>query len=116
MSPIEDVARLKELEGDATPEKWIEERGQVITLDEIDIDGEGDRQIEIPYDMDDAVFISQIRNAAPWLLAVAGQFQAGDAAMLRAVLQSIEKNDYDAYWVDCLRRMLAAARIMEGQG
>lgn len=57
--------------------------------------------------------ITDLNNIASDLIAVAGKFQPGDSDMLRRIAKSIEKYDYDSYWLDCLRRMAEAASIME---
>ena len=52
------------------------------------------------------------------LLAVAGQFQAGDVKRLELLILNEKQRWTDERWqaaIDCLRRMLAAARIMEGE-
>ena len=63
------------------------------------------------------------------MLAVAGQFQAGDAVILELFVKFMEhyipdghlndegpgKDIINAQATDCLRRMLAAARILEGE-
>lgn len=49
-----------------------------------------------------------------WLLAVAGQFQAGDAAAIEWILHNYPRTVGDER-CDVLRRMLAAARILEGE-
>jgi hypothetical protein len=51
-----------------------------------------------------------------WLLAVAGQFRAGDADILQRMLTIFEQSAWDTkcrMQSDCLRRMLAAAKTME---
>jgi hypothetical protein len=57
-------------------------------------------------------------TATPWLLAVVGQFQEGDADRLDLLIINEQQRWTDERWqaaIDCLRRMLAAARIMEGE-
>ena len=125
-----DVARLRKLEAKATSENWIASADWILTEDPIDIDGEGDRPIEIPHDEDDAAFIAANRNAAPWLLDVAGQFQEGDAAILELFVHFMEhyrpdghlsdkgpgKDITNAQAMDCLCRMHAAARMSRHRG
>ena len=55
-----------------------------------------------------------IRNAAPWLLEVAGCFQKGDATLLRKLHYLLDTyhpdNDED---MELIERLLEAAKIME---
>lgn len=66
---------------------------------------------------------SDLLNAAPGLLAVAEQFHPGDSDSLESALIMVEAipEEDKTMWpnrykhaTDCLRRMLAAAKIMEG--
>lgn len=89
MSHIEDVARLKELGAKEIPATYS------TTYSEYE-------------------YACGVLNAAPYLLAVAGKFQAGDAKRIEWILHNYpvtlgEEN------CDMLRRMLTAARIMEGE-
>jgi hypothetical protein len=121
MNHIAEVARLKE---------------QLARLDVI-----LDRQCEpnnFNYAFGERMDIEHnLRNAAHWLLAVAGQFQAGDASLLGELieyidflipsgLEAVEEGDEEFEVIpddqkllirakDCLHRMLAAAKIMEGE-
>ncbi len=76
-------------------------------------------------DCDHTIFayLEALQDAAPFLLAVAGQFQAGDAHTLDVIATFFEipragmtTESYAKWleWAACLRRMLAAARVMEG--
>ena len=68
-----------------------------------------------PEQESDANLIANLRNAAPWLLEVAGCFQKGDAdeiAYARDVLASDSRYTGDPrVWT----RLLRAAKIMEGR-
>lgn len=100
MTRIEDVARLKELVGRRNA--IIEREGDPRTPNYAILE-----RMEIERDM---------RGATPWLLAVAGQFRAGDSEILRYIMASLPGMDCRKFLqvMDCLSRMLAAARIMEG--
>jgi hypothetical protein len=142
MSHVEDVARLKELEAKATPGpwSWYAEDHSMCWLGQTGNDQENfvlgstackscaerhERCMQ-PQEKDSRL-ISDLRNAAPWMLAVAGQFQAGDATILGLFVAFMEhykpdghlndvgpgKNITNAQATDCLRRMLAAAKVME---
>src|SRR5574343_125389 len=75
MNHIAEVARLKMLETKAEPGPYRLEDSDILVGDRnwIGPAVAGDEDYQILVDM---------RNAAPWLLDVAGQFQAGDSAMI----------------------------------
>lgn len=101
MSRIAEVARLKERE----------QKLRVISdMGEYDTAGLEKR------------FQHQLRNAAPWLLAVAGQFRAGDIKILDDLIDHLDANrsvgespEYEMAEICCLRRMLEAAKEMGGE-
>lgn len=65
-------------------------------------------------------YLEALQDAAPFLLAVAGQFQATDAMLLEWMLETEDEFE-QSMWTeelqeqigDMLRRMLAAAKVME---
>ena len=114
MSRFTELARLKELEAKASGDQWDSIGESISTSDMVDIDGEGDRYIEIPYDEHDAEFIAAFRNAAPWLLHVAEAFQPGDSERLRWILNNyaIHMGNEKADML-MLERLQAAAEELE---
>jgi hypothetical protein len=57
-----------------------------------------------------------IKNAAPWLIAVARCFEEGDVRCIKAIiglLQAVTGAETYSDEMDCLRRLLEAAKIME---
>ena len=111
MNRFEELYRLKELEAKASGDQWDSIGESISTSDMVDIDGEGDRYIEIPYDEHDAEFIAAFRNAAPWLLAIAEAFQPGDSESLRWVLE--ETVDTGSPLREMIARLQAAAEELE---
>lgn len=115
----EMVKALKELEAKASGDQWDSIGESISTSDMVDIDGEGDRYIEIPYDEHDAEFIAAFRNAAPWLLRIAEAFQPGDAEKLKYVPCFRLDGDCDKCSdkmrgaCECVRRLQAVAEEME---
>ena len=90
-----DITRLRELEKKATPRDWQSLYDDIFTVDEIDVDGEGDRYIQIPYDERDADFIAETRNALPGLL--------DEIETLRAIVKELaESNPYEDEWNTCI--------------
>jgi hypothetical protein len=83
LTPDEIAAGL-ELAEKATPGPWeTDDRLGLITVNEIDIDGEGDRQIILPYDEHDSAFIAASRELLPRALSQL-QRQAERIAALEA--------------------------------
>ena len=115
MSRFEELDRLKELEANASGDQWDSIGESISTSDMVDIDGEGDRYIEIPYDEHDAEFIAAFRNAAPWLLRIAEAFQPGtrDVLSTAIILLVASGASEDSIMIDCLRRLQAACEEME---
>lgn len=120
---IAKVSELRKLEAKATGDQWDSIGESISTSEMADVDGEGDRFIDIPYDENDAEFIAALRNAAPGLLAALGKVQAGDAHTLDIIATFFElpkKGMSDASyrkdleWAECLRRYADLARMMEG--
>jgi len=108
MSRIAEVARLKELVGRRNA--IIEREGDPRTPNYAILE-----RMEIERDM---------MGAAPWLLAVAGQFQAEDAEIIDRLIREFGcPGEEDGQGMctkcikdlDCLRRMLAAAKAMEAE-
>jgi hypothetical protein len=119
MNRFEELYRLKELEAKASGDQWDSIGESISTSDMVDIDGEGDRYIEIPYNERDAEFIAAFRNASPWLLKIAEAFQPGDSSLLAWMLsdQEFDEADYSGELheqiTNLLRRLQAAAEEME---
>jgi hypothetical protein len=115
MNRIAEVSRLKELEAKATNAPWT-------------LMGKKDFQIiaENPdfyinfedSDKDDPQLITDLRNAAPWLLAVAGKFQPRDNAIAFLTMEFLRGCGVDeaSPMMDYIRRMAEAASIMEADG
>ena len=113
MNRFEELARLKELEETASGDQWDSIGESISTSEMVDIDGEGDRYIDIPYDEHDAEFIAAFRNAAPWLLRVAEAFQPGDADEIDYAIDVVAQYDFDESTIATLRRLQAAAEELE---
>ena len=117
MSRFEELARLKELEANATPARW-ELTKHSDDLMEISRE-DGTRGFQILFedsDIDDPQFITDLRNAAPWLLQIAEAFQPGDAQRLALLILNEQRRWTDERWqaaIDCLRRLQAACEEME---
>lgn len=90
MSRIAEVARLKELEAKIAQEGY----------------GAPD-----PIWCD---YSDELRDAAPWLLAVAGQFQAGHVAALTEIADILEQAGFVAKTA-YVRPLIEAARVMGGE-
>jgi hypothetical protein len=116
---IEEIAKLKELEAEATPTDWAQGhvefgciaanggRGNVI------IRRTNGGSIPLQNDTD---LICGLRNAAPKLLD-ALDFRAGDARILSEVLSFIESEATESDWEDAievLHRYRGMAAAMEG--
>lgn len=78
MNGFSIVEKLKELEKNAEPGPWIADEDGPFVVDEYTGD-----VIEIPNGGCDAEFITDLRNAAPLLLDMAGQIQPEDAIRLK---------------------------------
>jgi len=113
MNRFEELARLKELEAKANGDQWDSIGESISTSDMVDIDGEGDRYIEIPYDEHDAEFIAAVRNAAPWLLCVAEAFRPGDVMLLAGMAATVSAWSVYGPEYACLKRLQVAAEEME---
>lgn len=96
MSRIAEVARLKELVGRRNA--IIEREGDPRTPNYAILE-----RMEIERDM---------MGAAPWLLAVAGQFQAGHAAALIEIADILEQAGFVAK-AAYIRPLIEAAKVME---
>jgi hypothetical protein len=121
MNRFEELYRLKELEAKASGDQWDSIGESISTSDMVDIDGEGDRYIEIPYDEHDAEFIAAFRNAASWLFK-AVVFRPGDAKRIRNLTESMtdkmlmQGKSNKLEWlelIDMLNRLQAACEEME---
>ena len=121
MSPrYDEVRRLADLEKKATPGPWCFVDDNIKTVEEIDIDGEGDRIVYIPYDSNDSGMICVARDTIPWLLEATACFQPGDADLLHwmrtaegDVCDGSLEEVHDAI-ESLLIRLQKAAEIMEG--
>ena len=106
MTRFDEVARLRELEKNATPAPW-----------------DSKMQFSAHDVFPNGQFIESIRNTAPWLLEVAACFQPGDAEILHLMRNYlaahkpdghlIENGPSTARGVDCMTRLQKAAEIME---
>ena len=124
---IAKVAELRKLEAKATGDQWDSIGESISTSEMADVDGEGDRFIDIPYDENDAEFIAALRNAAPKLLAALGKVHATDSEILDLFVAFMERFKPDGHLNDvgpgakitnakaaaCLRRYADLARLME---
>lgn len=116
MSPrYDEVRRLADLEKKATPGPWCFVDDNIKTVEEIDIDGEGDRIVYIPYDSNDSGMICVARDTIPWLLEVAGCFQPGDANEIAYAMDVLVSDSRYTGDPRVLTRLLRAAKIMEGR-
>lgn len=133
MSHIEEVQRLNVLEAKCTPKNWIKlADNQPVPMWGIRSDerwSDGKTEYYHPVTVlptaiighEDADLICDLRNAAPWLLSVAGQFRAGDAKKLEVLTRYLFSRSEDiegipmAYILTAVHRMLAAARAMEAE-
>ena len=130
MSRFTELARLKELEKQATSGKWSwsvdcenyqDGRGSSSADLEI-IDNRGCtvctfiEYAEYEGSIENASLLTDLRNAAPWLLRIAEAFQPGDALLLSRVAmiigQSAWREEY-AKEYEMLRRLQAAAEELE---
>ena len=120
MSKFKELARLKELEAKATPARWslTQYSDDILEISRED----GTRGFQILFedsDIDDPQFITDLRNAAPWLLQIAEAFQPGDAEKLKYVPCFRLDGDCDKCSdrmrgaCDCVRRLQAACEEME---
>ena len=127
MNRIDEVARLKEI-GEAATQGNIgisrvmyEDGNHLLQLHML-----GDRVGNTNFGAkhEDAKFQEAIHNSAPWLLTVAEQFHPGDSDSLESALIMVEAipEEDKTMWpnrykhaTDCLRRILAAAKIMEDE-
>ena len=124
MTRFDEVKRLAELEAKATPARWslTQYSDDILEISRED----GTRGFQILFedsDIDDPQFITDLRNAAPWLLQIAEAFQPGDAEMLKAHADWAEEEYADqedtAYvknvrrYASMLRRLQAACEEME---
>lgn len=120
MTKFDEVKRLTELEAKATCAPWD-------LLGKIDFQIVADNpDFYISFadsDREDPQLITDLRNAAPWLLEVAGKFQPGDAALLkRAAYEEADAAKFiagfghpDLHVADMLSRLADAAEIMESE-
>lgn len=112
---FDEVARLKDLEKKATPGPWCFVDDNIKTVEEIDIDGEGDRIVYIPYDSNDSGMICVARDTIPWLLEVAGCFQPGDGNLMGELISVMDAyfGEYYRPHKAAMHHLLQAAKIME---
>jgi len=144
MSPrFDEVARLKELEKKATPTPWYYgvHPDNCDTCEDCDPDDTGmcDNPIKPDFgpvamissgDVVPGIFASVVfdtednpngqtitcfRNAAPWLLEVAGCFQPGDGNLMGELISVMDAyfGEYYRPHKAAMHRLLQAAKIME---
>jgi hypothetical protein len=101
MTRFEEVARLTELEQKATPAPW---------------------NLDMQFDPQDVLrnvkLEIALRNAAPWLLEVAGCFQPGYAALLKEIVWAMDTYFQDSHYRPhkiAMGELVKAAEIVEGQ-
>lgn len=110
MDKFDEIGWLRKLETKATPAKWYK--------------AEEDNPLQVcsPEQESDANLIAGLRNAAPWLLEVAGCFQKGDAHELDVMStffsiprEGMTTTSYQKWlqWALVLTRLQKAAEIME---
>ena len=122
MSKFKELARLKELEAKATPARWslTQYSDDILEISRED----GTRGFQILFedsDIDDPQFITDLRNAAPWLLKIAEAFQPGDSIMLRELAHDEEQTakfiagfgQQDTRKATMLRRLQKAAEELD---
>lgn len=129
MSRFEELARLKELEKQATSGKWSwsvdcenyqDGRGSSSADLEI-IDNRGCtvctfiEYAEYEGSIENASLLTDLRNAAPWLLQIAEAFQPGTRDVLGTaiILMVASGASEDSIMIDCLKRLQAVAEEME---
>lgn len=120
MNLLDRIKELQKLEAEATPGDWYSRDEYIATIDEIDIDGEGNRRIDVPYDSYDADFIAEMRNAAPDMLSILGEIQPGDAEIFQFLLNNINIDDMERSktcpdLTEFLYRYRAMAQLMEAK-
>jgi len=131
-SLIEVVAKLRELEANATPAPWMATEdacraGEFIVVSNPDhwifTYPEDCSGVEAP----DAKLISALRNAAPALLGILSEIRPGDADILQLFVEFMENHRPDGHLndtgkgakitnakaTDCLRRYQAMAASVE---
>ena len=135
MSRFEELARLKELEKQATSGKWSwsvdcenYQDGRGSSSADLEItDNRGCtvctfiEYAEYEGSIENASLLTDLRNAAPWLLAIAEAFQPGDGIMLRELAHDEEQTakfvsgfgKLDMRKTAMLRRLQAAAEELE---
>ena len=130
MSRFEELARLKELEKQATSGKWSwsvdcenYQDGRGSSSADLEItDNRGCtvctfiEYAEYEGSIENASLLTDLRNAAPWLLQIAEAFQPGDAERLALLVLNEQQRWTDDRWqaaIDCLRRLQAVAEEME---
>ena len=115
MTRFEEVTRLRELEKKAMHAPWtIKTPEHNDGYQETWIVGPGETGVMPIFDDEDDHLNVAMRNAAPWLLEVAGCVQRGDATLLRKLHYLLDTyhpdNDED---MELIERLLEAAKIME---
>ena len=135
MSKFSDLARLKELEKQATSGKWSwsvdcenyqDGSGKGSSSEDLEmIDNRGCtvctfiEYAEYEGSIENASLLTDLRNAAPWLIRIAEAFQPGDAERLKYVPCFRLDGDCDKCSdkmrgaCECVRRLQAAAEELE---
>lgn len=114
---IAEVQRLREMEQQATPRGWTCKSAG----NQMDYEIRGEPELYILFqdsDINDPRFITDMRNAAPDLLAVLSGFQPGDADEIDYAIQVLERlfgPENVSETTETLRRLLAMARKMEAE-
>jgi hypothetical protein len=113
MTRYDKIIQLKKLEEQATPPEWkTDSTGGGRGMDAPHTNGIWAKEwLSRSPTLDDMRLVAALRNAAPWLLAIASCFRAGDAEQLAGLLRATDPI-HDPV-CDVLHRMQEAARILE---
>jgi hypothetical protein len=111
MSLIDEVARLKDLGAKATPGECIAIEDDDRSGDFLLIQNKEHWAWKDGSNSPDAKYIAALRNAAPKLLDVLGDFRAGDAAEIDWIIKNYGCTLRDH--IDVLHRYRDIARKME---
>lgn len=121
MNLIEKTKRLADLEPEATQEEWFslincDARNHEISIESCNTTYIAEIPNVLPNRVKNAELICGLRNAAPNLLDVLGQFQPGDAESIEVILLNERQRWTDELWqkhMTVLERMRDMARLME---
>lgn len=117
MTRFEEVTQLQELEKKADCPPWKYQKGKPgWTNDTVEDSKKGIMWWGNIAD-DDAIHLAvDLRNAAPWLLEVAGCFQPGYAALLKEIVWAMDTYFQDSHYRPhkiAMGELVKAAEIME---